>query len=220
MNNGSIKEVSTGLKQKAYEFIREKIIACEFMPEQDISEDYLVQEMGISRTPVREALLRLENEKLVSIYPRKGIIVSSISINTINSVFQVREIIEPQVLRRVAGRLTLEWLQEMKERFSVEQQIDETLKYQINSDRNFHSHLIRASNNTYLIQLMDNIFAQDERIRVLAWKNSNRLDTTKAEHLGIINAIIEGDMELAEKQLLNHILSAKNAAMNLDLHFG
>ena len=206
------------LKQKAYEYIKEKIVKCEWMPEEDISEDMLVNEMGVSRTPIREALQRLENEKLVNIYPRKGVFVSSISVGIINSVFQVREIVEPQVLGKVIDRLPEEWLLNMRKRFLQSLSGAEGAWHNINIDREFHSYIIKSSNNVYLIQLMESIFAQDERIRILSWKFVKKADVTNGEHLEIIDALLERDISKAEACMRNHIVNARNSAISLEHH--
>lgn len=81
--------------EEAYEIIKRKIIMLEMRPTSDISEEALIQELNISRTPIREAIQRLAKDRFVIIYPRKGTIVSDISIDLINCVYEVRLLNEP-----------------------------------------------------------------------------------------------------------------------------
>ena len=87
-----------GKTDYAYEYIKGKIISGEYPPLSDISEDTLQKELEVSRTPVREAILRLEKEDLVHVYPRKGTIVSAITLDLIEDVYGVRELIEPAMV--------------------------------------------------------------------------------------------------------------------------
>ena len=74
------------LKTQAYNTIRQKIVTCEYAPGTFLNEELLTTELGLSRTPVRDALSRLEQEGLIEIKPKKGIIVMPLSINTINMI--------------------------------------------------------------------------------------------------------------------------------------
>ena len=89
----------TNLKTLAYNAIRKKIITCEYAPGMFLSEELLTDELGLSRTPVRDALSRLEQEGLVEIKPKRGVTVSPLSINDVNMIFEVRTIYETYILR-------------------------------------------------------------------------------------------------------------------------
>ena len=93
------------LKQYAYEFIKKKILTCEYEPGRHLNEQQLCEAMGnISRTPVRDAVSRLEQEGLLNILPKKGILVSELRISDINRIFEVRMLLEPYVLRRYGSK--------------------------------------------------------------------------------------------------------------------
>ena len=91
------------LKDKAYEMIREKIVNCELAPGSVLNESELIEEIGASRTPIREALNKLEQENLVTIIPKKCIIVRGITIDDIAEVFDARAVIEPPGAVTVRG---------------------------------------------------------------------------------------------------------------------
>lgn len=209
-----------GLTQKAYDYLKEKIISCELMPEEDISEEDIIKQLAISRTPIREALIKLEHENFVNIYPKKGIFVTSISVNTINNIFQVREIIEPQVLRLVSNSLEEDWLKDIKKRLvaKLTQNSNKIPWYYIELDKELHSAILEKSNNYYLIQLMKTIYDQNQRLRVLTFKKIiERLEISNKEHIDFIDALLERDTEKAIDILREHLHNAKIAALNLSL---
>ena len=94
------------LKTQAYNTIRQKIVTCEYAPGTFLNEELLTTELGLSRTPVRDALSRLEQEGLIEIKPKKGIIVMPLSINTINMIFEVRQLYEPYILLNYGNALS------------------------------------------------------------------------------------------------------------------
>ena len=96
--NGAYKLKKESLKQKAYNEIKSKIINCEYMPNSFLNESVLMEVTKSSRTPIREALSKLEQENFVTIIPKKGIMVNDLSLNDISMIFQVRELIEPFII--------------------------------------------------------------------------------------------------------------------------
>lgn len=91
-----VKRVKTGyLRDKAYEMIKEMIINCQLTPGEPISETELMKVVGSSRTPIREALNKLEHENLVTIYPKRGIFVTGITIKDVIDIYTIREVVEP-----------------------------------------------------------------------------------------------------------------------------
>jgi len=102
--NGSAK------KKLAYLLIKEKILDGTLAPLEDISEDELMKELGVSRTPVREAFQQLEKEGFVYIYPRKGTIVTDITINLVHQLFEARFLNEPHMSCKACGRIPEELL--------------------------------------------------------------------------------------------------------------
>lgn len=208
------------LTQKAYEKIKEKIVKCEYMPEKDISEDELIRENGISRTPIREALLRLEQEKLIRIIPRKAIFVSDISLNTINEVFEARAFVEPRILRLIGANISRDWLQKMRRRFLEKPKEEDELWYHINLDKEFHSYLFDSFGNSYLIQLMNTVFDQNQRLRILSFKTTtNRFASSDTEHIEIIDKLLAGDIDGAEECMKRHIQNSKSVALNINTRY-
>ena len=95
------------LKTQAYNTIRQKIVTCEYAPGTFLNEELLTSELGLSRTPIRDALSRLEQEGLIEIKPKKGILVMPLSINTISMIFEVRQLYEPYILLNYGTSLSI-----------------------------------------------------------------------------------------------------------------
>lgn len=104
------------LKTQAYNTIRQKIVTCEYAPGTFLNEELLTSELGLSRTPIRDALSRLEQEGLIEIKPKKGILVMPLSINTISMIFEVRQLYEPYILLNYGTSLSI---QQLKKFYSI-----------------------------------------------------------------------------------------------------
>ena len=98
--------LSKSLKQLAYETLKRKIVSCEILPGSTLTEDMLCEMLNASRTPVRDAVSRLEQEHLVSIKPKKGIRVNRVSMNSIKELFEVRCLLEPAAVLKYGNRIT------------------------------------------------------------------------------------------------------------------
>ena len=111
------------LKQQAYTTIKNKILTCEYMPNSFLNEDLLCEELQVSRTPVRDALGRLEQENLIKIVPKKGFFVTPLSIGEINMAFEARLLIEPYIISNYCNHLTSEVLDKLESQESTYQAI-------------------------------------------------------------------------------------------------
>ena len=135
------------LKTQAYNTIRQKIVTCEYAPGTFLNEELLTTELGLSRTPVRDALSRLEQEGLIEIKPKKGIIVMPLSINTINMIFEVRQLYEPYILLNYGNALSVERLKDFYNIFSSSKTNHNCYNnndYFYELDTEFHSFVVDA----------------------------------------------------------------------------
>ncbi|MDK2800981.1 MAG: hypothetical protein PWP27_544 [Clostridiales bacterium] len=204
------------LKEKAYQVIKNKIIFCEMMPGEHLSEEKLAAELGTSRTPIREAILQLERENLVDIYPRKAMFVSQISVQDIYEIFQIRQLIEPQVAKMVCKNLSLEKLEYYRQYFSdLEHNINNFAEW-IKVDREFHSYIIGSTNNNHLMKMFTNILDQHLRVRVLASRIPTRVKNSTLEHTQIIDALIDHDEDRIEQMVKVHLTNSRDAALRVE----
>lgn len=196
----------------AYEKIKEKILLGEFKSNEDISDERLQKELGISRTPIREALQQLHKERFIHIYPRKGTVVSSISLELINEVYEMRESLEPYVARLVCPKLPEEWLLDMRQKFSVEPKVDTPVErkiYYTDLDAELHKKVIFTHQNTFIHNIMKNIFDHDQRIRLTTSTVNEKHNSSIDEHLEIIDAFLKKDEAEVEEKMKKHIISSR-----------
>lgn len=198
------------LKERAYKIIKQNIISCKFPPGSLLNEKDLVEHIGASRTPIREALNRLEQEKLITIVPQRGSFVTEITPQIIKDVYQVREMLEPCLASRVTPLVGADDLLCFKERFNQLAPGDYDTAMAIDND--FHNFVVKASGNNYLINLMENLYVQNERIRAIMIRMPQRLGETVAEHLAIIEAMLARDEAKAGEAMRIHIISAMHFA--------
>ncbi len=204
------------LTEQAYDSIKDKIIKCHILPGSDISEAQICEELGMSRTPVREALLRLQQENFVTIYPRKGIIVSPITVKDIHEVFQIREMVEVYAGKTSCKNMAIDYLLELKKKFSEIKFIPNTpsaMKY-FELDTQFHRYIVRSCKNDYLIEFMNKIYDMDSRIRIMSTLEVEDIEKRSTpEHISIIDALIDRDVKRIEASILEHLRTAREAAL-------
>ena len=205
------------LKQKAYHDIKEKIIRCEYAPGVMLNEEALREELHVSRTPIRDALSRLEQEGLISILPKKGIEVSGLSINDINLIFEVRLLYEPYALLKYGSKIKDEVIYKFFDTFSSPAHTFSEEEYYFLDDA-FHVAIVGAIQNPYLLKTYDWIHNQNLRFRVMTGQFVDlRLEMTNKEHLSIVTACLKHDWELAAKEMEMHLMASKSATFDLVL---
>lgn len=203
------------LKQFAYEFIKKKILSCEYAPGVYLNEQQLCEEMGaISRTPVRDAVSRLEQEGLLNILPKKGILVSELRISDINRIFEVRVLLEPYVLKRYGNKLSTDQLRYFSQVMSDPDKIPPDSFYDL--DDNFHGFIMSALSNQYLLDTYENINNMNQRLRVLSGSLvENRIADTFAEHRQIIRACLQKNWEAAAQAMNQHLEASRISTFRL-----
>jgi DNA-binding GntR family transcriptional regulator len=208
-------DIEISLKQKAYRYIKAKIVDCEYPPGSFLNEKLLMEEIGVSRTPIREALSKLEQENLVAILPKRGVSVKGVSPGEINMVYQARELIEAFIIRQDGQFIDRGQLLSMKERMAVDSE-KLTLAELFKLDDDFHKLVTSGSKNIYLLQVLDHMCLQVLRLRTLTGKrNVHRFDLSHAEHQRIIDFLLIGDCEKAADAVRLHLENAREATLSL-----
>lgn len=203
------------LKNKAYSLIKSKIINCEYAPSSFLNETILMDEIGSSRTPIREALSKLEQENLVTILPKKGVMVSDLSINEISMIFETRILIEPYIVEHYGQFVPIEILSSMKETFDLKNLAHISAKEVYIKDDQFHKLLVDSSNNTYFIRAMESIYNQNYRLRVLTGNRmQERILSSNNEHVLIIDLMLQKQFMEAAKALKTHLEKAREASFS------
>lgn len=200
---------STDKKALAYELIKNKIVEGELQPLSDISEDELQKELDISRTPIREALQKLQKEGFVYIYPRKGTIVAEVTEDLIKEIYYMRVLNEPHIVRQACRHIPEEWLEGKREAFlqppSHLDPIAQRRHYMF-LDRDLHMGFLKYCNNRFLENIMAVVYDHNHRIRLKV--SDPRLyngDHSIEEHLEIIDAALSKDYDKIESVVSLHV---------------
>ncbi len=196
-----------GYKQKAYEYLKRQIVRGELLPGAIISEKELISELGISRTPIREAIQRLAEERLLLVMPSRGTIVSYISVDDVRQIYEARKLIEPYVAKQAALHADAERIMEFRRIFDGQTDYHP----QDNDwDCEFHMYLAECSGNQFLRRQVEELMTQSMRIRMLSnEKRSQSFELARKEHLAVIDAILAQDPEAASEAILSHLLRSE-----------
>jgi DNA-binding GntR family transcriptional regulator len=197
------------LASLAVDQIRELIVTDRLKLGQQLSEASLAEQLGISRTPVRDALLRLQAERLVEIQPQQGSYVFRYDAKQLHSILELRELLEVGALRialkadRGRTRAVLE-AEVAAGAVAVRAGVE---AYQ-NADTAFHSAIMAASQNPELIDAYSRIIGRVRAIRFRAIRKNARFETSQKDHLAILDAIKAADDDAAASILARHVYNS------------
>lgn len=205
------------LGEMVYESLRNAIVSQVLVPGERLMETELAEEMGVSRTPVREAIRKLELEGYVVMIPRKGAYVSGLSIKDINEVFEIRSTLEALAAGLAAVRATQEEIEEMERSLVMEAHLWETsdLLKTIELDTRFHEMLYQVARNSRLTAMITELREQVQRFRTTTLAVPGRMKFALDEHRRIVEAIAERNVKMAQKAALEHIESAEGALLEV-----
>lgn len=207
------------LRDVVFETLRDAIITQVLKPGERLMEIQLADEMGVSRTPVREAIRKLELEGLVVMVPRKGAYVAGVSMKDIHEVYEVRAALEMLAVTLAAERITEEELDALERQVlresEAESDMDEhALDNIIYIDSSFHDIIYQAAHNQRLVQFVNILQEQLQRFRAASLSRPGRSKTALDEHKQIVEALAERNGELAAKLAKEHIENAENAMIS------
>jgi DNA-binding GntR family transcriptional regulator len=205
------------LTLKAYHQLKRRIIDLRFRPGEILMVQSLAKELGISRTPVREALVRLQQEGFVEEAEGKKFKVSEITLKSILELHEIRELMEGHAVKRVAKNRTGAQVDELRELTKrMEQALgvrDPDLFFE--ADLEFHAKLIRFCGNRALQDLAVQLTEKIQRVRFLTLYVHRRLEETIDEHGKILDGIEAQDPRSAQKALSTHLQNVKKGVEKL-----
>ena len=195
------------LREVVCESLRDAIRRGVLKPGERLMEIQLAEELGVSRTPVREAIRKLELEGYVIMMPRRGTYVASMSIRDINEIFEIRTALESLSNGLAAERITDEELESLQRLLvMIGGYVEEgNMDKIVETDIEFHDLLYRAARNSRLVGIISNLREQLTRFRTPSMSYPGRLETTLEEHREIVEAIAEGDVKRAKKAAEHHM---------------
>jgi DNA-binding GntR family transcriptional regulator len=194
--------------EQVYLALREAIVSAELRPGLKLSENELGGELGVSRTPVREALARLRDERLVAIVPQLGTFVTLISPRAVGDAAFVREALECAAISRAVSRVDTEAVEELRWNLTAQDQArasgDERTFDRLDED--LHRRLCEYSGHSIAWALSRRANGHLDRIRRLSLPDPSYLSEMLSEHRQIVDAVAEGDGPAAEAALRHHLL--------------
>lgn len=191
------------------------IDAGEYPPGGRLLETELADRFGVSRTPVREALRRLETQGVVTHEPRKGAVVATLDYAQLGELYAVREVMEGLAARLAARHASAAEIQLLRDMIAEDKQVTEP-KAQSQANKRFHRQLHLTSHNRYLIQTLDPIRRSMALLSKTTFEAPGRIDSSNDEHGIIVDAIAARDEDAADKAARRHIASAYAVRLRLD----
>ena len=205
------------LGQKVYRALKTEIIKGSLKPGIKLLECKVAEQLGVSRTPVREALRELAAEGFVTMSPNKGMIVNNVSVKDIQDVLQIRGVLEGLAARLAAKLINEEEIKELEKYLKQMEYYadkDDALGFS-KADAEFHELILNICRNNRLIQIRKNLSDQAHRYRIRSLSIPGRLKYSLKEHQEIVEALKRKDLEQADRLSQKHI---KNVVANILAH--
>jgi DNA-binding GntR family transcriptional regulator len=214
-HEGSRKE---NLKGKVYSILKERILEFELKPGERIQEAQLSENLGVSRTPIREALNKLEQEGFIKAFPNRGYFISDISDQEVEELYEVREVLESLAVRMAIKKGSQrDWttLEEIISHADRGKAVRKTKDQRFEIGRRFHGEIARISGNATLQQMLSVIFEKIHRVRWVDIFLIDRADESLKEHIEILNQLKRGNAKEAIAATQKHIQHSKEKILHL-----
>ena len=207
------------LRGQVFDKIRSDILNGKYKRGEELVESSIGKELGISRTPVREAIRQLELEGLVQLVPKKGAFVTGISEKDVRDIYLIRARLEGLAARMAAKNITPELLDAMEETVVLSEYHAKKEHYEqvCEMDSKFHKLLYKASGSRILEHTLTDFHQYVQRVRMASIMKKRRMEKSNDEHDAILTAIREHDEEKAELVATRHISNTVENLKNYDL---
>ena len=191
----------------AYRQLRRMIVQLDLAPGDVLRDDELRERLGLGRTPIREALKRLEREHFVTVIPRRGMYVSGIDVSELSMLFETRAVLEPYAARLAAVRGTDQEWSAMEAALGRTAEPDVGDLERLAIDRSCHEIMWRAAGNRFLLDTLDMLYAQSDRLWHLYLADVAEMHEAVAEHRAILDALRAGEADRAADLVEAHVQS-------------
>lgn len=207
----------TLLKQRAYDALKQRIQDAVLKPGTFLSERQLATQLGMSKTPIKAALERLEAEGFIAVSPQQGIVVLDLSVHEIVDQFEIRLALESFVLRSVAGRLDDNQTRRVTENLESQRRAAtaEDIQESVGLDAEFHALFCEFLGNQEIVRVMLQLREKIHRVitRVFG-RDVGRLEKCLAEHRAIAEAVLNGNPDQAAQALEEHLQYGKQQLLS------
>lgn len=200
------------LREVVFENIRTAIQSGELRPGERLMEVQLAESLGVSRTPVREAIRKLEKAGLVTITPRRGVYVAEISLEDTENILEIRGCLEGKAAELAAERISKEQVDALRACLTsfIEHMEKNQMKEALKEDVQFHRIIRQASKNQQLIQILEDLSEQVNRFRMVYLKDAAEAPSLPEEHTKIYHALTERSPMETRRAMEAHMDSVKS----------
>ncbi len=205
----------TSLAERAYEAIRNMVVTLAIPPGAAISEEALMRELDLGRTPVHEAIKRLESERLVAIYPRRGTFATEVNITDLALITEIRLALVPLAARSAARRCTTAEREELRGLVAAFEELDSSSAQSMRMDALVQRTIYGFARNPYLEANLRQYYNLVHRIWYLFLERLPQLSEHIAEHKALLEAIIAGDEDLAARLAYEHVSGFEQAVRSI-----
>ncbi|MCG8567039.1 MAG: GntR family transcriptional regulator [Desulfobacterales bacterium] len=215
----SKKPTRQPLAHQAYEIIVKRIICLEYQPGCHLEESHLMEDLDIGRTPIREALVRLQSEKLVESHPNRGVVVRPITLQNTKAMFESMSIFEFGVVDIAQTKNCAQWIPPMRQaNADVRKAIQANQLFDlVEANHQFHMHFAQCSQNEFLIRAVHDVRSEAKRLSYLSYNTTIGLEKSQEshyesvvkEHDKIITCLEEQDYPALRALLTDHIQTFK-----------
>jgi GntR family transcriptional regulator, rspAB operon transcriptional repressor len=200
----------------AYEALVRKIICLEYQPSQHLEENQIVEDLGIGRTPIREALVRLHSEKMVESHPKRGVIVRPITLQNTKAMFESMRIMELGIVDIAIHKNCLTFIKKMKE---SNKEVEKAIAVNdvfglVEANHDFHMNFVKCSQNEFLVRAVQDVRTEAKRLSYLSYGNiidpqrplESHYESVFQEHEQMIKCLMEKDEARLKELIKKHIL--------------
>lgn len=199
------------LRSKTYYRLKESILNGEYKPGDNLIEMKLAKELGVSRTPIREAFRQLELEGLVYSIPNKGVIVEGVTKQDVEDIYTIRKMVEGLAARWASQKITPSQLQELKDILGLMEYYTQKGQHDKLSelDSKFHDIIFQATKSRPLESILTNFHHFIQKARMVSIGYTGRANHSLEEHAEIYKALEASDPDAAEQAIVRHVDSAR-----------
>jgi DNA-binding GntR family transcriptional regulator len=205
------------LKERAYEKIKHRLLNNDYPPGTFLSERQLAENLGMSKTPVKAALERLESEGFITVSPQQGIVVRELSVHEIADLYEIRAALESYTLRTLAGRLTQDQIARVRENLQAYAKLRGTgnVADGVELDAVFHTQFAEFLGNGEILRVFVQLREKMQRVVTQVFRlSSKRIDHSYDEHIAIVAAVIDGDGARAADLVVRHLEMGKQLILS------
>ena len=204
-------KTNNGLADKVYRSLYNRIVTGKLKPGQRITEMQIAKSHGVSQAPVREALRRLAEDRLVDLLPRRGCYVCELTREDVNYLFEIRKRLESLALEYAFENLDPKRVQSLRQRFNECRELDEhkLVQNELRLDAQLHSIIFEASGSKDLQILLSKLWARIQLFRIREATDVARARLALERHLEILDSILARDMKKTQEVLLQHLEEAQ-----------